>query len=282
MCDLAENHPTERYTFPSTGLQADRASTTLERIQKGLLDLHHKLVLVFVRESVSVVPKAIQIATLGNRASILFASHEEALRAYQSPESMFGNRFVKIFWDSNQQVSEEILQRENSRLEMAEMRREQLKNKEIVAQKEKLLLQQIEQQRILMQQLQAKDISEESKTELLSSLNKVTMLIQPSAAEFQPRKRQFSNEMSISPAAANPPSKRALSLDFRPKALTLDCLPEGKTMTDISVMLQRWFPLCSSFGERGMLLEFGERFQAEGALSQLKATFPESTIVWKA
>lgn len=146
----------------------------------------------------------IEVEPHSKRASIIFSRHLEAVKAYQCPESMFGNRFVKIFWDADQSISEDVLKKEEISLTQSKPfvspREIQSKFKlnlvnnasnatlkpavavfvppsELMQQKEKLILLQIEQQKLLMEKLKAKNITEKDKQELTESIEKISRLL---------------------------------------------------------------------------------------------------------
>ncbi|KAK9701193.1 hypothetical protein K7432_011827 [Basidiobolus ranarum] len=136
----------------------------------------------------------------GHKAVVQFSSNSEAYKAYNSPEPIFDNRFVKVYWhksDSDETVSAPSEPAASNKwtapainaespispntpdqtkmAEKAKKHQEHLKMMlEIQKQKEQLVQKQIEQQKLLMEQLsKGKNVSPEARKEILGRLNQI-------------------------------------------------------------------------------------------------------------
>ncbi|ORX89540.1 hypothetical protein K493DRAFT_410377 [Basidiobolus meristosporus CBS 931.73] len=137
----------------------------------------------------------------GHKAVVQFSSNSEAYKAYNSPEPIFDNRFVKVYWHKNdgddissapaepapsnkwtapsvqtEPISSPNTPEQTKMAEKAKKHQEHLKMMlEIQKQKEQLVQKQIEQQKLLMEQLsKGKNISPEARREILNRLNQIS------------------------------------------------------------------------------------------------------------
>ncbi|KAI8393923.1 uncharacterized protein BYT42DRAFT_552683 [Radiomyces spectabilis] len=140
-----------------------------------------------------------------SRALLQFERHSEALAAYQSPEVIFNNRFVKVYWQKVDNEKEEPRKRDTSpdpeaikakaeelarlREERRQKQNEQLqKVLELQKQKEQLLQRQIKEHKTLLEKLEnSKNMNPKEREAILASLAKISDSIQHSKnASAQP------------------------------------------------------------------------------------------------
>ncbi|OZJ01931.1 hypothetical protein BZG36_04838 [Bifiguratus adelaidae] len=144
-----------------------------------------------------------------SRAIVQFSSNSEASAAYNSPDPIFGNRFVKVYWQKQDTQVEapkpalekpvpspvpedpevaakkaaEKAERDKEREERAKKHQENLKAMlDIQKQKEALIQRQIEEQKKLMEKLSdTKNLSAEDKAALQKSLANIAQNINVSS-----------------------------------------------------------------------------------------------------
>jgi RNA-binding protein 26 len=122
------------------------------------------------------------------RARIEFSSHEEANNAYTSPDVIFENRFVKVYWDHEDLPTASVVRPAvttprpgnpaAARNEAFQKKQEALKGMlELQKQKQELLLKYISQQKELLAKLESKALPEGEKQEILKTLKGIDDLI---------------------------------------------------------------------------------------------------------
>lgn len=225
------------------------------------------------------------------RASVLFGEHEEAVRAFQSPDSMFGNRFVKIFWDANQKISPDLKKETESHSKITTAKQPK---PPVGSGKREFLL---EQQKSIMEKLKEKEITDAEREQLFQSLETISNTLsrptvvhsaprsfaQPAYSKpFAPTKRNISQ--TFSGDSSEPVRKKSMSVDFRPKTIVLSGIV-GEGTTEIMHELKEWSPTSQQQIENNSLeISFAERYQAEAALNYLLSTHSndEFQVGWKA
>lgn len=205
-------------------------------------------------------------------ATVLFGSHLEAVKAFQCPEPMFENRFVRVQWDSDQAVSEQVLAKAEERkskkaakFAQSTMIATALKQRQQLAtQRERLILAHIEQQRVIMDRLKEHNINDKDREQLIASLEKISTLIK---------------EATVTGSDAIPsPAIKSHSLDMRSKTLSISSLPSSFTLESLLQKLGSFGAIDlfnQSPNSTAISMQFAERFQAESAfrfLQQLHAT----------
>lgn len=131
------------------------------------------------------------------RARIEYATRDQANAAYTSPDVIFGNRFVKVFWDhddptttttptgpgmaSRRQSQSNMIPSETSftRMDTAAIKKQEALRGmlELQKQKQELLLKYIAQQKEILQALESKTLPEAERQEMLTTLRGIDELI---------------------------------------------------------------------------------------------------------
>lgn len=175
------------------------------------------------------------------RARIEYATKEQANAAYTSPEVIFGNRFVKVFWDHEDYPSSSLPPSAQAALAMprrlsqsssgpmpmessssqpglrvdaaAARRQEALRGMlELQKQKQELLVKYISQQKELLQKLESKSLPEAERQEMLASLRAIDDLIKTLKVSGFPespeKKPSLSSSASPSPHQTHQPILR--------------------------------------------------------------------------
>ncbi|ORZ22252.1 hypothetical protein BCR42DRAFT_405793 [Absidia repens] len=134
-----------------------------------------------------------------SRAFLQYATHHEALAAYQSPAVIFNNRFVKVFWQKVDQEEERKEFMEQQRLaslpdpeaikakaaQLAKEKEERQKRLqenmkkvlEVQKQKQQLMEKQIEEHKILLERLKQAPPGSKEREDIMSAINHVSTLI---------------------------------------------------------------------------------------------------------
>ena len=130
-----------------------------------------------------------------NRALLQYEKPEEALAAFRSPEVIFDNRFVKLFWDANDTGAAvrprswnaegaSKLQEVKAIPHVQPQDEQHLRKQEVLRsmhefqrQKQDLLQKYIQQQKDLLQRLEAGNLDDTARQELLTSLKSIDSVI---------------------------------------------------------------------------------------------------------
>ncbi|KAG5355754.1 putative RNA-binding protein [Yarrowia sp. B02] len=201
---------------------------------------------------------SVKVNAAGKLAEIEFSTTAEAKSAYKSPDTIFGNRFVKVYWrktddetPENELAEQQRLQEERqAAFEEKEQRRKEHLEKMtgILAQKKQLLEMQIEQQELLvkMGQQPTQDVEElrGQLAEILEHEKDPTKVFKPSAASYAPRGRggfrgrgargrgAFRGRGGFHPYGAPPARENVdrakFSLDLRPKDVLISPVTADK------------------------------------------------------
>ncbi|KAG0162606.1 hypothetical protein DFQ30_001652 [Apophysomyces sp. BC1015] len=228
------------------------------------------------------------------KAIIQFSTRAEAEAAHSSPNPIFDNRFVKVFWhkDSNApaetkapaptpartEPDPDILAARAAefaklREEKKKMRQERVKTVlEAHKQKQELLERQIAEQKRLMEKLtSSKEMTRAEKEELLKSLKKIAAEIDGNraAAAAPPPAETVYGQSSAWP--------RRFTLDNRPTSLLVSDIPEeGKDA------LRSHFEQYGNIAtfepkDNQVIVKYAQRFEAEKAMA-LAANYPGGAL----
>lgn len=151
------------------------------------------------------------------KADIEFKSSEGANKAYTSPDPIFDNRFVKLYWKHAEHNNRGPFYTPtfiNNSLPAKTVDPAEKSKKEALLRKRKadLLAKQLEEQKKMLDLIQSKSISEEDKKFLLKSMNQLTDSIKESLdtiAQTQPssaKKIKVSNQSPFTSETVNPVS----------------------------------------------------------------------------
>lgn len=125
---------------------------------------------------------AVQVDGQGKSAQIEFSSHSEAKACHSSPDAIFGNRFVKIYWSSTESIKPQPqLSQEELRanlLRMAEKKREaelavlekQKQLNEIQKNRTALIAKQMEEQTKVMEKIRDPSLTVQERAMLMKGL----------------------------------------------------------------------------------------------------------------
>lgn len=123
----------------------------------------------------------IEILHSHKKASVKFTAHNDALRAMKSPEAVFGNRFIKVFWASESDVAqikegaqkkeEEQAKKDQKKKQVIEAKQQQAKEAqtqqelrtEITKKKLELVKKKRATREVLLNQLKTTGLSRETK-----------------------------------------------------------------------------------------------------------------------
>lgn len=230
---------TNRYTPYSTKIVVEKIPEENCNIDSvtGFFGKFGKLVNLSVQPDVS-------------RAFLQYASHQEAMAAYQSPAVIFNNRFVKVFW---QKVNEEEERKEfieQQRLasqpdpeavkakaaQLAKEREERQKKQqehlkkvlELQKHQQQLIERQIEEQKKLMERYEQALPGSKEREEIMTAINnlsdsiksnKATTISSTTAIPSQPSASTPSSSSTSSPPSAPSPSAAASSPPTTPTTL---------------------------------------------------------------
>lgn len=181
------------------------------------------------------------------KALVEFSSNAEALAAYKCPDTVFNNRFVKVYWhqasnagednkptgqgapsssshrhvviseeEQKQQQQQKIEEASARAAELAEKRRQLLAQQQerlkavhdLQKQKEMLLQKQIEQQKQLMEMLENKSLDAETRASIMNSLKQLSEQIQPL---LKSTTNQLAATASVSKSQLNMQAKKAIA-----------------------------------------------------------------------
>lgn len=183
------------------------------------------------------------------RARLQYSKNEESQAAHDSPEVIFNNRFVKVYWDDTSdaiplpvrpvppQQRQQLQQQQrpvNPQEELARKRKETLQAYlDLQKQKESLLAKYIEQQKVLLAKLEAPDLDDQSRTKLIEELRVVDSAINtvkppPPAADTQRTAVALRQPiLKGGPVAPKTPVLPVSSykLDLRPKTIKMTPIP---------------------------------------------------------
>ena len=232
------------------------------------------------------------------RARIQFATAEEAKAAHESPEVIFNNRFVKVFWDTDQPspvARPAVARRMDPQEELLKKRKETLDAfVGLQKQKEALLLKYTEQQMQLMERLSNANLDGTGKAALLEELKVVQAAIdsmKPPAPKQSPILRggpvrrapqAYATYKPYAPAV--PKNPQAYKLDLRPKTIRMEPIP-AKLGTDPAGIRKFFEP----FGQVANLVvepgshatvTFLNRHDAEKAMATLSSAEDEAKFSW--
>lgn len=200
----------------------------------------------------------------GNRATIEFENHEHAVSAFSSPEPIFQNRFVKLFWDTNTPEHSSTLYK----------------------QKEEMIAKYTQQ----ISELQSKLSSASS--DQTQELQKSIQTLQDSISQLQEEKfiGKFSHRGGYQAATrSGNMTWRPTKLDLRPKTITISPIPSPLSGNEENV--QKYFGQFGTivsivFCQNHIEIQYKERYEAENAMklgskvSFANMQFP-FTINWK-
>lgn len=224
----------------------------------------------------------IQVDPQNSKALVQFSNNAEAYKAYSSPEPIFDNRFVRVFWHEKEKEpssgenpqttsspsapgsdvtgpaatvaahAAHLAEMNAAREEKARARKEQMeKMMEVQKQKEALIQKQIEEQKLLMEAMSKNlNIPEKEKAELMRRLESVANSVLPNATTTTTTATATSSQLGVS---TRPPSAKLAEEKERER-------------------LDRELDLLSKMGDKGpqnSSTEVTEALQAK--LDQLKA-----------
>jgi RNA-binding protein 26 len=150
------------------------------------------------------------------RARLEYATHEQANSAYTSPEVIFGNRFVKVYWDSEDLSTPNVRQASSTftfarpiapvippRVEALQKKQEALRGMlELQKQKQELLTKYIAEQKELLEKLENKTLSDIERQGITKTLQGIEELIK--SLNPPPVKKVSGEESSGKLAEINP------------------------------------------------------------------------------
>ena len=171
-----------------------------------------------------------QVKFSQNRAYVKFANHHSAYKAYKSPAPIFGNRFIKVFWQKEGEAAESapatsapsttstepqvpalavpqgprtfsLVNKTREEDQLAQL-------KELQLQKETLRKKQIEQQQQLVKMLAAPTLDQETKVTLFKQLKALTESMEASL-------KKDSSVMAAIAAKAKPAEEPAAEREAR-------------------------------------------------------------------
>lgn len=255
----------------------------------------------------------------GRKASIQYSSPSEAQKAYQSPEPVFNNRFVKVYWDKSEAPTAENIVKSNSPVFIAESiippkiaakkkKQENLQALlEIQKKKYALLESSISQQKILLGKLSNKSLSEAERKAIMDSLKPIEEAIKSIMSSIDNDKKQTEEEIlkqkleslkseaktlgiatedissTHKPILKGGFVNRSMKLDNRPTVLIL-----GSHSSVTSEEVQKFFGLMKGVSkseevENGFEIEFSNRDFGDKSVKLLQETDwgKEMSISWK-
>ncbi|KAF7732821.1 hypothetical protein EC973_000097 [Apophysomyces ossiformis] len=217
------------------------------------------------------------------KAIIQFSTRAEAEAAHSSPDPIFDNRFVKVFWYRENKPAEtkppapptnepdpELLAARAAefaklREEKKKMRQERVKSVlEAHKQKQELLERQIAEQKKLMEKLtSSKDMSRAEKEELLKALKKIAAEIDNSKAAAAPSAPSSATGYGYAPTW--PP--RRFTLDNRPTSLLVKDIPDDRKEELRKHFEQYGHITAYDTKDNQLIVKYSQRFEAEKALA---------------
>ncbi|KOS16507.1 protein containing the rna recognition motif [Malassezia pachydermatis] len=173
----------------------------------------------------------------GKKAVVTYATHAEAENAHKSPDVIFGNRFVKVYFQrierappskphymtdkgSNVYLAPEL---RNAAMEQAPMDEEKRRIVELRKKKQALVQMQLAEQKALLQKLEEKDLTPQGRKSIMTMLEKLSTDIK-GATEMLKRDMEPSDAMDTNATTEELQAKLA-HLKQEAAALGLD--PSG-------------------------------------------------------
>lgn len=242
-----------------------------------------------------------------SRARIQYAGHEEAHAAFASPDVIFGNRFVKVYWEPEEQprphlpppVPARPPRPADPQEELLRRRQETLKAYlELQKHREALLAKYIAQQTALLERLEAADLDGPARSTLLDDLRAVEAAIEgikpKAAARPAPAPTQAHTPIlrggpaprgrggfAQAPLPPRPPT--SYKLDLRPRTIRMAPIP-AKLGTDPAALRKFFEPYGQvaslAVGDGDVQVTYVQRPDAERALASLSRAEDEATFSW--
>lgn len=239
------------------------------------------------------------------RAKLEFTEASAAKAAYDCPEAVFGNRFIRILWEHEAMASRPVkglspaaaASRLNPQQELLRKRQETLEAfLTLQSQKEALLQRYLAEKARLLHSLSSMNGEGADRSPVLSELQAIEAAIEtvrpaekPALAQaVQPILRGPSRPVSRSEAAPIRP-RQTYNLDLRPKAIRMTPVPAkvGRDPAAIRKFFEPYGQVASLQVEEGeggsvsAVVAFVNRWNAERALHYLTQSEKDVEITWE-
>ena len=225
---------------------------------------------------------SISVEEHAKRAFVEYSLPEEATKAYTSPNVIFGNRFVKVYWNKNEPVTVKSLG--PSKYEIAQQKKqEQVKAAlELTKQKQDLIDSNLALQKQILSKLET--AKPEEKAELMNSLTTITKLIEEHTEELKAEieTAKVSDDRPVASFSATRGRghlRKPMSIDNRPKSLQVLNLPMGFDQIEFE-------SFCKTFGPVDIdtsdipIIKYSKRFHAESAFNAIPQKYSEAFCRW--
>lgn len=254
---------------------------------------------------------SIDVEPEAGRAKVEFSEASGAKSAYECPEAVFGNRFVRVLWEHemvnktlnlpvavNSGLSPAAFHRPSPQEELLRRRQETLSALlEVQKQKETLLQRYLEEKSKILEALSVAE-STEARSMLLNELQVVDAAIesvkpvekQGVQGVVQPilRGGPLRSKPMTTPRIAVVRPRQSYNLDLRPKTLRMSPVP-AKVGSDPASVRKFFEPygqvsnlaIESSGGGMQAVVSYVNRRDAEKALYCLTQAEPDITITWQ-